>query len=60
VEEFKTINFTFELYCTEREIYRLLQKQLYNGIPNVTVRGDERWIVCTPFSVNVFVTLATQ
>jgi hypothetical protein len=34
-----------------------LKKELYNGIPNVTYL--QRWIVCTPSSVNVFVTLAT-
>jgi hypothetical protein len=49
-----------------------VSKELYNGIPNVTavwrvlqkrldtlcnIRG---WIICTPLSVNVFVTLATE
>jgi hypothetical protein len=33
-------------------VYRVFQKELCNGV--------ERWIVCTPLSVNVFVTLATQ
>jgi hypothetical protein len=57
---------------------RVFRKELYNGIPNVTVwrvlrkrlhskkyklcivRGVQRWLVCTPLSVNVFLTLATQ
>jgi hypothetical protein len=56
----------------------MFQKELYNGIPNVTewrvllkrlhlnsyklsiLQGVQRWIVCTPLSVNVLVTLATQ
>jgi hypothetical protein len=38
--------------------YRVFQKELYNGIPDVT--GVERWIVCTPLSVNFSVTLATK
>jgi hypothetical protein len=42
--------------------YRVFQKELYNGIPNVTVwrvlrKRLERWIVCTPLSGNFFVTL---
>jgi hypothetical protein len=54
--------------------YRVFQKKLCSGIPNVTVwwvlqkrlylkayklsivHGVEWWIVCTPLSVNVFVT----
>jgi hypothetical protein len=49
----------------------MFQKELYNGIPNITVRRVlrkrlhfiqhlEQWIVCMPLSVNVFVTLTTQ
>jgi hypothetical protein len=48
----------------------VFQKELYNGIPNVTVylkayklytiQHLERWKVCTPLNVNVFVTFATQ
>jgi hypothetical protein len=26
----------------------------------IQIQGVERWIVCTPLSVNVFVTIATQ
>jgi hypothetical protein len=58
--------------------YRMFQKEIYNGIPNVTVlrvlrkrlhlnahklsivQYMERSIVCTPLSVNVFVTLARR
>jgi hypothetical protein len=38
----------------------VFQKELYNIIPNVCIQGVERWIICTPLSGNVFVTLATQ
>jgi hypothetical protein len=50
-------------------IYRVFHNELYNGIPNVTAWRALRkclhlkvygWIVCTPSTVNVFVTLATQ
>jgi hypothetical protein len=33
----------------------VFQKELYNGIPNSPVVS----IVCTPLSVNVFITFAT-
>jgi hypothetical protein len=33
-------------------------KLLYNGIP--FVQGVERWLVCAPLGVKIFVTLATQ
>jgi hypothetical protein len=36
----------------------VFQKELYNGIPNV--QGVDRWIVCTPLNVNIFVTFATE
>jgi hypothetical protein len=44
------------------DIYRMFQKELYNGIEDVTVWRvlRKRWTVCTPLSVNVFVTPATQ
>jgi hypothetical protein len=60
-------------------LFRVFQKELYNGIPEApvwrvlrkplhlkayklsTVQGvEERSLVCTPLSVNVFVALATQ
>jgi hypothetical protein len=57
-------------------MYRVFQKELHNGIPNVTVwqvlrkrlrlkelsivQHLERWIVYTPLSINVFITLSTQ
>jgi hypothetical protein len=95
----------FSMYCNteciHRCIYRLFQKELYSGIPNVTawrvlrrrlhffffeffklfisnqnyirfyklicwnsVRRAKAyvkwWIVCTPLSVNIFLTIATQ
>jgi hypothetical protein len=37
-------------------------KIAYSGIPNVTVpivQNVELWTVCTPLSVNIFVTIAT-
>jgi hypothetical protein len=41
-------------------LYRVFQKELYSGIPNVTVWRVlrkrlhlEPWIICTPLSVNV-------
>jgi hypothetical protein len=37
-------------------LYRVFQKKLYS----VSIHGAERWIVCTPLSVYVFVTLSTQ
>jgi hypothetical protein len=30
------------------------------GVKTINIQHLERWIVCTPLSVNVFVTLATQ
>jgi hypothetical protein len=60
------------------QLHRVFQRELNNGIANVTlwrvvgkrlylmayklsnVQGFQRWIVCTPLSVNVLVTLATQ
>jgi hypothetical protein len=37
-------------------LYKVFKKELYNDI----FEGVERWIVCTPLSTKVFVTLATQ
>jgi hypothetical protein len=33
---------------------------IIHGVSKRDLQGVERWIVCTPLSVNVFVTLATQ
>jgi cobalamin biosynthesis protein CobD/CbiB len=42
-------------------ILRFLDRSLHKKAYKVSVvQGVERWIVCTPFSVNVFVTLAKQ
>jgi hypothetical protein len=30
------------------------------GVQTITIQGVERWIVCMPLSVNVFLTLATE
>jgi hypothetical protein len=45
-----------------RKSYSVFQKELYNCIPNVTLWRvlRKRLHVCTPVSVNVFITLATQ
>jgi hypothetical protein len=40
------------------QLYRVFQQELYSHIPNVTYK--HRWIVCTPLSLNIFVTLASQ
>jgi hypothetical protein len=50
------------------ELYRVFEEELYIRIPHYIpkayklsiIQGVERWIVCTPLSVNVFVTFATQ
>jgi hypothetical protein len=60
---------------THTHTHRMFKKELYNIIPGVTVLRElrkclhleayklsivQRWIVCTPLSVNVFLTLATD
>jgi hypothetical protein len=38
-----------------------VSKVFYNGIPNVIhLLSVERWIVCTPLTLNDFVALATK
>jgi hypothetical protein len=49
---------TFNVFIKPKCI--VFHKKLYNGIPKITVSRLERWILCTPLSVNVFVTFATQ
>jgi hypothetical protein len=42
-------------------VWRVLRKLLHLKADKLSVaQYVERWIVCTPLSVNVFVTLATQ
>jgi hypothetical protein len=42
-------------------VWRVSRKHLHLKAYNLAIlQCVERWIVCTPFSVNFFVTLATQ
>jgi hypothetical protein len=41
--------------------WRVLRKRSHLQAHKLSIVQDvDRWIVCTPFSVNVFVTFATQ
>jgi hypothetical protein len=42
-------------------VWRVLRKRLHLKAYKLSiVQGVEQWTVCTPLSVNIFITLATQ
>jgi hypothetical protein len=52
---------SFAVVIPNVAVWRVLQKRLHLKAYKLSiVQGVERNIVCTPLSVNVFVTLATQ